>query len=424
MAMTRSPEPASLDLLDYVLVGCGAKRDEATADAFRRSGALIDAGRTREALAMLDYAQRLAPSDGGISLAIGLLRLNIGDPAACEPFELLTQRTEWRDIRMALVRVRMKFGKVERAAADLHAALSRNGPPTRRDYLALADAVCEQSGAAGWCALGNDGQVVLGGTRSVAVGLSILLDGVKIADAGVGQSHGRFAVALPEDWQRASQLDVLLRGHALLGSPIDVAQVARVEGFVEPVADTGALEGWCWFPAERERAPMITVTALADPRRAISFRAQVIDPALTRGDEFGFPYRFSVAADTMAAFGDAVAVIGPHGQMLYGSPLWPRAARRNARAGMPRRRHSAPAAQPVPAWPTDIVIPVYAGRETTLACIDAVRAQLAPGERIVVIADASPDAELVAALTVLAGRGHIVLHIEKVNRGFACSYYL
>ena len=92
---------------------------------------------------MLDYAQRLAPADGGISLAIGLLRLNLGDPRACEPFERLAGRTDWRDIRMALARVRMKFGQIERAAVRPAHGLSRSGPPVKHEFLALADAVCE-----------------------------------------------------------------------------------------------------------------------------------------------------------------------------------------------------------------------------------------------------------------------------------------
>jgi GT2 family glycosyltransferase/glycosyltransferase involved in cell wall biosynthesis len=420
MAIARVRDTASPDFLDYALVGCGTRRDDATADAFRRAGALIGARRTADALTMLEYAQRLAPADSGISLAIGLLRLNLGDPRAAEPFALLTQCTEWRDIWMALARVAIKFGQVERAATVLHTALSRNAPPTKPDYIALASTISERSGAQGWCALNNDGCVVMDSKRNLAVGLAILRDGVKPADCGVRQVQGRQEARLPAGWQCASRLDVLLRGHALIGSPIDIARVARVEGFVEALPDTGALQGWCWFPAERERAPTITVASLADPQRFISFQAQVIDPSLPRGDEFGFPYRFAVADNAVAALGEAVTVTGPHGQPLYGSPLWPAAASGRARSvnAPARRRRGTAATAPMPAWPVDIVIPVFAGRDITLACIEAVRADLAPGERIIVVSDASPDTALLAALTALAERGHILLQAETVNRGF------
>jgi GT2 family glycosyltransferase/glycosyltransferase involved in cell wall biosynthesis len=419
--MARSPDTAPPDFLDYALVGCGAKRDEATADAFQRAGALISGGRTVEALAMLEYAQRLAPADGGISLAIGMLQLNLGEARAAESFASLTKRSQWRDLWMALARAEIKFGQVERAAIALHTALSRNAPPTKPDYVALANTVTERSDAQGWCGLNNDGRVIVGSTRNLAIGLAVLLDGIKIADCGLRLVQGRNEVPLPEGWQRASRLDVLLRGHALIGSPIDIAQVARVEGFVEAIPATGELRGWCWFPAERERPPLVTVAALANPRLSISFRAELIDPSLIRGDEFGFPYRFAVAADTVATFGEAVIVTGPRGQALYGSPLWPDAVRGNARAVAavsPRCPRAAALAQPVSPCPVDIVIPVYTGFETTLACIAAVRAGLGPGERIIVVADASPDAQLVVALAALADRGDIVLRIETVNRGF------
>jgi GT2 family glycosyltransferase/glycosyltransferase involved in cell wall biosynthesis len=421
MAMARSSDAAPPDLLDYALVGCGAKRDAATADAFRRAGALISNGRTADALAMLEYAQRLAPADGGIGLAIGMLRLNLGESRAAESFALLTKRSKWRDIWMALARAEIRFGQVERAAIALHTALSRNAPPTRPDYVALANTVSARSDALGWCGVNNDGRVIVASTRSVGVGLAILLDGIRIADCGVRLVQGRNEVPLPEGWQRASRLDVLLRGQALIGSPIDVAQVTRIEGFVEASPASGALRGWCWFPAERERAPSVTVAALGNPRLSISCRAEAIDPSLIRGDEFGLPYRFVVAADAVATMGEAIMVTGPRGRALYGSPVWPNAVRGNARAVaavLPRRPRAAAMAQPARPRPVDIIIPVYTGLDMTLACIAAVRAGLGPRERIIVVVDASPDRELVAALTALADRGAIVLRVETVNRGF------
>jgi hypothetical protein len=78
--------PIEPDFLDYALGGYGARRDAATADAFERVGAHLLAGRPDKALAMLEYAQRLAPSDGGISLAIGLLGRLPPVWAACPDF--------------------------------------------------------------------------------------------------------------------------------------------------------------------------------------------------------------------------------------------------------------------------------------------------------------------------------------------------
>ena len=64
------------------------------------------------------------------------------------------------------------------------------------------------------------------------------------------------------------------------------------------------------------------------------------------------------------------------------------------------------------------MIPVYRGRDATLACIASVRAHCDTGERIIVVADGSPERELVAALAALAEQRAIILHAEAVNRGF------
>jgi glycosyltransferase involved in cell wall biosynthesis len=68
--------------------------------------------------------------------------------------------------------------------------------------------------------------------------------------------------------------------------------------------------------------------------------------------------------------------------------------------------------------PVDVVIPVYRGRDATLACIASVCAHRDTGERIIVIADGSPERELLAALAVLADQGAIILQAEAINRGF------
>jgi GT2 family glycosyltransferase/glycosyltransferase involved in cell wall biosynthesis len=461
MTTARSILATPPDLLDRALGGCGTARDPDIAAIFARVGALLDDRRTAEALAMLEYAQRRAPSDGGISLAIGVLRLNLGEPRASEPLEMLAARNDWRDIRMTLVRVRMRFGHVERAALDLHAALSRNGTPCKPSDLALATAVARAVGAQGWCALSNAGRVTVGALGAPPRGLTIRLDGtdqpIGAARPTPGAADGTRDFALPAGWQRARRLEVLVRGRKLIGSAIDIARVARVEGFVEGIPASGALRGWCWFPAERERAPEISIAALGDPKRRVAVLARFADEALVRGDEFGIPHSFTLSAEAVEKLGDAITVSGPHGQPLYGSPLWPRAARDNAQAAIaavarlfpatrdrptgsghpasasaarlrevavpvavmpPRKAHAPPRGNPGRRHPVDVIIPVYTGREMTLACIEAVRAQLGPGERIVVVSDASPDADLVAELKALAKRGHIVLQAETVNRGF------
>jgi GT2 family glycosyltransferase/glycosyltransferase involved in cell wall biosynthesis len=528
--------------LAEALHGRAAGRPEGAADSVRRAAAFLGAGRPADALAMLEYGQRLAPSDGGISLAIGLLRLALGDKRASEPLEMLAARTEWRGVRLALARVRLRFGQVEQAAMDLHAALSRSGGPGRRADIRLADTISARLGAQGWCALDNDGRLTVGAASGLPKALAIRLDGNAVSARFTRRPGGLWQARLPPAWPGAERIDVTRNGRKLLGSPLEVRRIARVEGFVEAVPETGALRGWCWFPAERDRAPVITVASAADPSRFVSIQAGTTDGPCG-GDEFGAAHGFAVAAEAVAALGDgalgdaalgdAVTVTGPHGHALYGSPLWPGAAAEGARATMlavarrfpmdgdggatsvpmpretsvpvalavPRRAHPVAAAPgktiasaqvsplrpsgrrgrvrwgipeaagcpeelsptfgwrrptspsrcfatgpalsprkrgrrgvcspdpgkcdcPAPSWEgcgIDVIIPVHSGLAVTLACIEAVRAHGLPGQRIVVVSDASPDREIVAALSALAARGLIVLHSQPVNRGFPAT---
>lgn len=76
---------------------------------------------------------------------------------------------------------------------------------------------------------------------------------------------------------------------------------------------------------------------------------------------------------------------------------------------------------PASAGRIDIIIPVYRGREETLACIRSVLETVGPGVRLVVIDDASPDAELSRELADLAADGLITLLVNPVNLGFPKS---
>ncbi|MGP0057123.1 MAG: glycosyltransferase, partial [Steroidobacteraceae bacterium] len=73
------------------------------------------------------------------------------------------------------------------------------------------------------------------------------------------------------------------------------------------------------------------------------------------------------------------------------------------------------------AAPVDVLIPVYGGRQETLACIDSVLATLEDRGRVIVIDDATQDAALAAALDELTAAGRIVLLRNEKNLGFVGS---
>jgi GT2 family glycosyltransferase/glycosyltransferase involved in cell wall biosynthesis len=70
---------------------------------------------------------------------------------------------------------------------------------------------------------------------------------------------------------------------------------------------------------------------------------------------------------------------------------------------------------------TDVIIPVYRGREQTLSCIDAVLATVDATAQVVVVDDAADDPALVAALDALAADDRITLLRNADNQGFVAS---
>lgn len=75
----------------------------------------------------------------------------------------------------------------------------------------------------------------------------------------------------------------------------------------------------------------------------------------------------------------------------------------------------------VPAALTDVIIPVYRGREETLACVASALATTGARAQIIVVDDATDDSALAAALDDLSAQGRITLLRNGENLGFAAS---
>jgi GT2 family glycosyltransferase len=71
--------------------------------------------------------------------------------------------------------------------------------------------------------------------------------------------------------------------------------------------------------------------------------------------------------------------------------------------------------------PVDVIVPVFSGRDQTLACLDSVLRTLPRWAQLVVIDDASPDTELSAALDAMAASGKMALHRNRSNLGFPAA---
>src|SRR5262245_6476952 len=101
-------------------------------------------------------------------------------------------------------------------------------------------------------------------------------------------------------------------------------------------------------------------------------------------------------------------------------PSHPRYSRSATRARRPGARRARAGSLTMP--PIDVVIPVHGAAAATRRCVDGVLAARSqrPFE-VIVVDDASPDAELSAYLRGLAKEGRITLLEERESRGYAAA---
>lgn len=426
-------------------------REKSVRDAVARAIKALKADGANAALVAFEYAQRLAPSDLAITVTIGDLRLALDDPAAAEPFEWVARKADWRDAWIRLAIVRQRFATPALAAAEMHRVLSGHAPPRKSEFHRLATDIADASGALGWCGLDSSGCLTLGGAvrQMPEDAITVLVDDVRLrlrplavpTDSLVRQFR------LMGPWKHGGRLTVLAKGNPLIGSPVAIQKLTRVEGFVR--TDAGGVRGWCWLPGDPDAIPQIIVANVSNPRKRIMVRARQLQTDDGQFADFAAPRHFQLSAQDIAALNGPVAVSGPHGKPLYGSPLNPMgeidsgaaAARTIARkfpavsapdhAALndpceisiparllgPKPRHPEPPAD----RPVLVVIPVYRGLEVTLACIDSVLAAKSINEEILVVVDDSPDHELIACLQKMAVDGVIGLDLRPVNRGFPAT---
>ena len=249
---------------------------------------------------------------------------------------------------------------------------------------------------------------------------------------------------------RPGELVIRLDGRPLLGSPLDLQAIRRVEGFVErEAAGSPAGPG---IPAIPAGDPVLTLRDGRGHRRRRSSRGE-LDPA--PHGPFTQPRRFRLAPAALAGLRPPFAVLGADGREPARQP----ARSRRRRSAAPRRWRSAvallfparracpaarrccaeaahaagarpPCARAAPALPARQAprapptssIPVYRGLAATRACLDSVLRTVPAGTRVIVVDDASPEPALVAAAAA-AGRSAAASACSgtRSNRGFPAA---
>ena len=369
--------------------------------AWRQAEILSGDGRIAEARALLERAHRRARTDQNLILDLALIRLRDGDaPGAAALFEAVAGRHDVREAWAGLAAARLVFGDPGGASEACARCLHTHVADESLASLARAILRAGPAAAPGWCSLDQDGQLLSDLDPAI---LALTLDGERLP----------LGAPLPPAWTAAAHLTVELSGCPLLGSPIDIQAIRRVEGFVERTR--AGIAGWAWHPAAPGTNPPLRVLDASGVERLRMVPADL--GARVDGDAPGArPRKFAFAAPWRGP----VRVIGHDGRDLAGSPV----------AELPRR-YRAPAVRAAPApaapGPADVVIPVFRAHDTTIACLASVLETVPAATRVWVVDDGSPEPALVAALEALAARGRIRLLASgpsshgRPNRGFPAA---
>ncbi len=268
--------------------------------AIASSRAALAGGDRAEALHWLDRARRIAPQDHPLALEVAVLALSLADPLAEPIFAALAARFDLAEAWVGLATAAFNRGARTLAADALARLLS--GHAWRPDWQVLADRLAPDGR---WCALTGDG-VPVGGRDD----LHWRLDG---ATRPVGPR-------LPPGWRQARRLAATSQGGEVLGSPIRIDRLVRLEGVIRRT-DAG-LDGWLWHPADPDRTPVLHVPGT--PELRLRPRERLAAPPSDA--PFLRPFRLSVPALALAHATAPPQLLGPDDR----PPRPPRRPRRAA----------------------------------------------------------------------------------------------
>ncbi len=376
----------------------------AAAEAWQRGVERARVGELPTALLWLERAFRLAPLDPRIVLDLANLRLAAGTPEglakAAAAFESLAERYDISAAWQGLIVARQRAGDHGGMADAAARLLARHC--VEPELEPLLDAAARAGGWPGWCGVGTDGALLVRSAGKIAV----RLDGAALRrPAALGQVPPGRALSLAAG------------NKPLLGSPLDLTALRRLEGVVATAEDkkTGGLTGWACRPAAPAAQPELVLIDADDVRLAVPFGA-ILAP--DEDAPFLRCHGFTIGADALAALSPPFRLLGPDGADLAGSPVDPRAEA--AVAPVP----AATAGPPVRVLPERralaVVVPVYRDLAATRACFAALYAATS-GIRIIAVDDATPEPALAAWLDEEAAAGRLTLVRHARNLGFPAA---
>ncbi len=342
----------------------------------------------------LARAARLAPDDPRIALNLASLLLALGETAtAAAAFARLARRHDIAPAWHGLIAARLRRGNAAGAAAACGEFLARHCVDKTSAELAR-----QVAGATGWCGVAASGAV-----RAKTPGnrVAAWLDGVP--------------VARPRTMPDGAWLALQAAGTPLLGSPLDLAALRRVEGLV--AATPEGLQGWASRPAAPEQPPILTLTDARGARRRVACAGGVLP---TDDDAPFLPrHAFAVPAAALQKLAPPFRIAGPGGADLLGSPIDPEALA--ALAPVPAARTGRRVTRLPRRAGLAVVVPVYRDLAVTQACLAALSAAAPPRCKLIVVDDATPEPALASWLDGLAADRRITLIRHAENRGFPAA---
>ena len=389
----------------------------------RRGQQALADGKFDAAITWLRRALSYAVGDPTPLLSLATALLVSGElREAAGHFEAVAGKCDVQAAWLGAAMARLRLHDPLVAARSLATALSQHRWSGASEAEALPDAVVLAAAAPGWCGL-HAGNRVLVRPRGLAVRVAF---------------DGRDAAPDAEVPPGTSRVTVRMAGRELLGSPLQVARIRRVEGVVA-VAD-GGIAGWAWHPADGEREPVLTLRDAHGTQRTIV----ADDTGMTTLRPLTRPRGFSIGAENLVGFAGRIEVLGADGQHLAGSPLlpglevasaafvaaavakaWPVAGESSSfepLLAVPAATRGVPAtAQSNPRRRVVVVVPAYRGARETQACLASVMATTPEGTGVIVVDDASPEPALAAMLDAHAASGRIQLLRHTGNRGFPAA---
>ncbi|NHO30608.1 glycosyltransferase [Acetobacter farinalis] len=388
-----------------------------------------------------EYLQKTQPSNGLITMGIGITRLLLNIPSASEPFELIRSRSTSRLSRILLTATRLHFSHYRQAYEEFQALLTQYTDLDLPAFQVLGQAVCHATNRAGWCTLSPAGKLHIMLRKPITLErLCLVSDGssAPLSAFRTLREQNRLSVILPENWKQIEHLTLTLPGERLLGDTFHIPHFLKTEGFV--TSGPAGLSGWARYPANPESSVKIKIIPQDDTQKPIFLfteNTKFFSPDMIAGD--AIKHAFFIDYEKIRRKGTLFSVCSEGGASFYGSPLSLDPLAENARRYAqdmsrlfpavcfekhpenPESSHSFKSRKSKRLSPVSVIIPVYNGFAATKTCITLCLKHMPENARLIIVNDASPNTDIRKYLSHIASKPNIlVLHNQK-NLGFPKS---